>query len=81
MPGPAESVTPASLTTFGDLLKHLRRRARLTQRAVAIEVGYSEVYISRLESNQRAPDSSLRRRHYACSRCWRCSANRSISTI
>jgi transcriptional regulator with XRE-family HTH domain len=58
MPGPAESVTSASPTTFGDLLKHLRRRARLTQRAVAIEVGYSEVHISRLESNQRAPDTS-----------------------
>jgi ATP/maltotriose-dependent transcriptional regulator MalT len=58
MPRPAESTVPLSFTTFGDLLKHLRRRAGLTQREVAIEVGYSEVYISRLESNQRAPDSS-----------------------
>ena len=58
MPRPAESIAPASFTTFGDLLKFLRRRARLTQREVAIEVGYSEVYISRLESNQRAPNPS-----------------------
>ena len=58
MPRPAEPIAPASFTTFGDLLKYLRRRALLTQREVAIEVGYSEVYISRLESNQRAPNPS-----------------------
>src|SRR5215475_14119857 len=57
MPRPATD-TQAPFTTFGDLLKHLRRRAGLTQREVAIEVGYSEVYISRLESNQRAPNPS-----------------------
>src|SRR5262249_33690846 len=56
MPHPRSAITPASLTTFGDMLKYLRRRARLTQREVAIEVGYSEVHISRLESNQRAPE-------------------------
>src|SRR5262245_3890037 len=58
MPRVAQSVAPSTLTAFGDLLKYLRRRARLTQREVAIEVGYSEVHISRLESNQRAPDPS-----------------------
>jgi transcriptional regulator with XRE-family HTH domain len=42
--------------TFGDLLKYLRRRARRTQREVAIAVGYSEAQISRLEQNQRPPD-------------------------
>jgi predicted ATPase/transcriptional regulator with XRE-family HTH domain len=42
--------------TFGDLLKYLRRRARLTQREVAIAVGYSEAQISRLEQNLRPPD-------------------------
>src|SRR5215510_3310462 len=45
-----------SFLTFGDLLKFLRRRARLTQREVAIAVGYSEAQISRLEQNQRPPD-------------------------
>src|SRR5262245_59535835 len=58
MPRPGEPVAPTPFTTFGELLRHLRRRARLTQREVAIEVGYSEVHISRLESNQSAPDSS-----------------------
>lgn len=45
-----------SFITFGDLLKYLRRRARLTQREVAIAVGYSEAQISRLEQNLRPPD-------------------------
>jgi non-specific serine/threonine protein kinase len=34
----------------------LRRRAHLTQRELAIAVGYSEAHISRLEQNQRLPD-------------------------
>ena len=42
--------------TFGDLLKYLRRRVRLTQLELSIEVGYSEAQISRLEKNQRLPD-------------------------
>jgi len=55
----ANSVIPLeSFQTFGDLLKYLRRRARLTQREVAIAVGYSEAQISRLEQNQRPPDLS-----------------------
>jgi ATP/maltotriose-dependent transcriptional regulator MalT/DNA-binding XRE family transcriptional regulator len=43
-------------TTFGDLLKYLRRRARLTQDELSIAVGYSREQISRLEQNQRLPD-------------------------
>jgi len=43
-------------TTFGDLLKFLRRRAGLTQRELSIAVGYSHAQISRLELNQRLPD-------------------------
>jgi transcriptional regulator with XRE-family HTH domain len=46
----------SSFATFGDLLKHLRRRARLTQKELSIAVGYSEAQISRLEQNQRLPD-------------------------
>jgi predicted ATPase/transcriptional regulator with XRE-family HTH domain len=54
---PSDSTVPLeSFQTFGDLLKYLRRRARLTQREVAIAVGYSEAQISRLEQNQRLPD-------------------------
>ena len=42
--------------TFGSLLHYLRRRARLTQRELAIATGYSEAHISRLERDQRTPD-------------------------
>ena len=46
----------SSFSTFGDLLKYLRRRAQLTQQELAIAVGYTEGHISRLEKNQRLPD-------------------------
>ena len=53
----SDSILPLeSFITFGDLLKYLRRRARLTQRELAIAVKYSEAQISRLEQNQRPPD-------------------------
>jgi WD40 repeat protein/transcriptional regulator with XRE-family HTH domain len=48
--------TPDTFATFGDLLKYLRRRERLTQLELSIAVGYSEAQISRLEKNQRLPD-------------------------
>ena len=43
-------------TSFGDLLRFLRRRAGLTQRELSVAVGYSHAQVSRLELNQRAPD-------------------------
>lgn len=54
MPGPSFSLD--SFQTFGDLLKYLRRRQRLTQLELSIAVGYSEAQIGRLEKNQRRPD-------------------------
>jgi len=45
-----------SFTTFGDMLRYLRRRAGLTQTELAIAVGYSHAQISRLEQNHRWPD-------------------------
>jgi WD40 repeat protein/transcriptional regulator with XRE-family HTH domain len=45
-------------TTFGDLLKYLRRRAGYTQRELSIAVGYSDTQISRLEHNERLPDQA-----------------------
>ncbi len=50
------AVWPDQFATFGDLLKHLRRRAGLTQQELAIAVGYSDGQISRLEQNLRIPD-------------------------
>ncbi len=43
-------------TTFGDLLRFLRRRAGITQMDLSIQVGYSDAQISRLEQNFRLPD-------------------------
>jgi WD40 repeat protein/transcriptional regulator with XRE-family HTH domain len=48
--------SPEAFTTFGDLLKYLRRRAGVTQRDLSIAVGYSEPHISYLEKNRRLPD-------------------------
>src|SRR4026209_4194 len=48
--------SPGTFQTFGDLLKYLRRRQRLTQLELSIAVGYSEAQIGSLEKNQRLPD-------------------------
>ena len=45
-------------TSFGELLKYLRRRAGLTQLELSIAVGYSGAQISRLEQNHRPPDKA-----------------------
>jgi predicted ATPase len=55
---PIATPTPA-FRTFGEMLRHLRRRARMTQRELGIAVGYSEAHIARLESNQRTPDPAV----------------------
>jgi len=48
--------TLEKFTTFGDLLRFLRRRAGITQMELSIAVGYSDAQISRLEQNLRLPD-------------------------
>ena len=48
--------TLEKFTTFGDLLRFLRRRAGITQMELSIAVGYSDTQISRLEQNLRLPD-------------------------
>jgi transcriptional regulator with XRE-family HTH domain len=50
------SSTLEKFTTFGDLLRFLRRRAGITQVELSIAVGYSDAQISRLEQNLRLPD-------------------------
>ncbi len=56
MPNSIPSSTLEKFTTFGDLLRYLRRRAGLTQLELSIAVGYSDPHISRLEQNMRLPD-------------------------
>jgi WD40 repeat protein/transcriptional regulator with XRE-family HTH domain len=50
------SSTLEKFTTFGDLLRFLRRRMGITQIELATAVGYSDTQISRLEQNLRLPD-------------------------
>lgn len=52
-------VHSTSFTTFGEMLRFLRRRVQLTQCDLAIAVGYSEAHICRLEQNRRAPDLTM----------------------
>ena len=48
--------TLEKFTTFGDLLRYLRRVSGLTQLELSVQVGYSHAQISRLEQNLRMPD-------------------------
>lgn len=52
----ARATALASLHSFGEFLKYLRRRARMTQDELGRAVGYSREQITRLERNQRLPD-------------------------
>jgi WD40 repeat protein/transcriptional regulator with XRE-family HTH domain len=56
MPSSIPENTLEKFTTFGDLLRFLRRRAGITQLELSIAVGYSDAQISRLEQNLRPPD-------------------------
>ena len=56
MPATIPAATLEKFSTFGDLLRFLRRRIGITQIELAIEVGYSDTQISRLEQNLRLPD-------------------------
>lgn len=58
------SLDPLHFQTFGDLLRYLRERARLSQRDLAQRVGYHYSYLSRLEKNVRAPDELILRTRF-----------------
>ena len=49
----------SSVTEFGQLLRVLRHRARLTQRELGVAVGCSEAQICRLEQEGRLPDPAV----------------------
>jgi predicted ATPase/DNA-binding XRE family transcriptional regulator len=61
---PAMTAQNLSAQTFGELLRHLRQRARMTQDELGIAVGYSRAHIARLENNQRLPDPSAVRARF-----------------
>ena len=56
MIGRASTLGPDSFHNFGELLRYLRERAELSQRELALQVGYHYSYMSRLEKNERIPD-------------------------
>jgi predicted ATPase/Tfp pilus assembly protein PilF len=58
MPARPAAVTPQSFTKFGELLHYLRERAELSQRELALQVGYHYSYMSRIEKNERIPDAA-----------------------
>jgi predicted ATPase/transcriptional regulator with XRE-family HTH domain len=49
----------AMATTFGDLLRRLRKRAGMTQEDLAASTGYSPSLIGALEHNRRLPDVAV----------------------
>jgi len=52
------TLTPEQFNNFGELLRFLRERAELSQRELALQVGYHYSYMSRIEKNERLPDSA-----------------------
>ena len=50
------AITPQSFSSFGELLRFLRERVELSQKELAMQVGYHYSYMSRIEKNQRTPD-------------------------
>jgi hypothetical protein len=57
-------LSPGSFTTFGEMLRVMRRRAHLTQGELGIAVGYSGTFITRLEGNVRPPDPTTVRARF-----------------
>ncbi|MBK7453814.1 MAG: helix-turn-helix domain-containing protein [Anaerolineales bacterium] len=43
------ALSPDGFATFGDLLHYLRERAHLTQRELAVLVGYHHSYVATLK--------------------------------
>jgi len=58
MSGTAGTLSPEEFNNFGELLRFLRERADLSQRELALQVGYHYSYMSRIEKNERLPDSA-----------------------
>jgi len=58
MSGRDELIDPQSFQSFGEFLRFLRKRARLSQRDLAAQVGYHFSYISRIETGQHIPDKA-----------------------
>ncbi len=58
------SLATDTFQTFGELLRYLRKRAHLSQRDLAAQVGYHFSHMSRIESNQHIPDIATLKAHF-----------------
>ncbi len=58
MPDSLITVSPDSFVDFGELIRYLRERSELSQRELALQVGYHYSYMSRIENNERIPDAA-----------------------
>jgi len=58
MAGRTPAVSPTTFSSFGEILRYLRKRAELSQRDLAARIGYHYSYMSRIESNEYLPDSA-----------------------
>lgn len=58
MPSSVITASPESFVDFGELIRYLRERAELSQRELALQVGYHYSYMSRIENNERIPDTA-----------------------
>ena len=58
MPSSLITASPDSFVDFGELIRYLRERAELSQRELALQVGYHYSYMSRIENNERIPDAA-----------------------
>ena len=59
MSGISGTLVPENFNNFGELLRYLRERAELSQRELALYVGYHYSYMSRIENNEHIPDSAM----------------------
>ena len=64
MTGRDPSLATDTFQTFGELLRYLRKRAHLSQRDLAAQVGYHFSHMSRIENNLHIPDAATLKAHF-----------------
>jgi predicted ATPase/DNA-binding XRE family transcriptional regulator len=50
------AISPDTFINLGELLRYLRKRAELSQRELALQVGYHYSHMSRIENSEYVPD-------------------------
>jgi transcriptional regulator with XRE-family HTH domain len=55
----AATFSPDSFNNFGESLRYGRERVELSRRELAVHAGYHYSYMSRLEKDERLPDTAM----------------------